>query len=37
MDWLDAFTAVMAVLVVVLALRDAFQDDPHDQSGGAEK
>jgi hypothetical protein len=37
MDWLDAFTAVMAVLVVVLALRDAFQDDPHDQSREAEK
>jgi len=27
----------MTVLVVVLALRDAFRDDPHDQSGEAEK
>lgn len=37
MDWLDAFTALMTVLVVVLALRYAFRDDPHDQSGEAEK
>jgi hypothetical protein len=37
MDWLDVFTAVMAVLVLVLALREAFQDDRHDQSSETRK
>jgi hypothetical protein len=37
MDALDTFTAAMVVLVVFLALRNAFQDNSKDQSSKEKK